>query len=260
MNNSYPHSREDQDRYSDEISLVDLATTFIRRRRVFYVVFLICTLGGLAYALQASNTYEYVSLVQVAQKDTETSLQAPAVTIATLENRWLPEVKTFFRTQNEENLPFSVKFENPENTGLIRLSTETTEDQAEQVEETHKLLIQDVSQYQEALVKREQVNLDRQISSLSAVAESLKQQPESSDAYAAALQKSSNLEIARQNLAGMEVLVSARQSADKTGPKRSLIVILATLLGGMLGVFMVFMAEFGANVKMQLAKTRTIDD
>jgi vacuolar-type H+-ATPase subunit E/Vma4 len=221
---------------------------------VFYVVFLICTLGGLAYALQASNTYEYVSLVQVAQKDSATSLQAPAIAIATLENRWLPEVKTTYRTQNEENLPFSVKFDNPENTGLIRLSTETTEDQAEQVEEIHKLLIQDVNQYQEALVKREQVSLERQISSLSTVAEALKQQPESSDAYAAALQKSSSLEIAQQNLESVEVLVSARQSADKTGPKRSLIVILATLLGGMLGVFMVFMVEFGSSVKRQLAE------
>jgi len=254
MNNSYPHSREEQDRYSDEISLVDLATTFIRRRRVFYVVFLLCTLGGLAYALQASNTYTYVSLVQLAQKDSATSLQAPAATIATLENRWLPEVKTTYRTQNEENLPFDVKFVNPENTGLIHVSTETTENQAEQVEEIHKLLIRNLSQYQQALVKREQASLDRQISSLSVVADSLRGQLESSDAFAAALQRSSSLEIARQNLAGVEVLVSARQSAEKTGPKRSLIVVLATLLGGMLGLFMVFMVEFGSSVKRQLAE------
>jgi uncharacterized protein involved in exopolysaccharide biosynthesis len=47
------------------------AATFIRRRRVFYVVFLLCTLGGLAYALLTPEKFDYVSLVQLAEKDYE---------------------------------------------------------------------------------------------------------------------------------------------------------------------------------------------
>jgi uncharacterized protein involved in exopolysaccharide biosynthesis len=37
--------------YDDEISLVDLATTFIRRRRVFYAVFVVVVGVALLYAL-----------------------------------------------------------------------------------------------------------------------------------------------------------------------------------------------------------------
>jgi uncharacterized protein involved in exopolysaccharide biosynthesis len=114
MNNSYSHSKEDQGRYADEISLVDLAVTFIRRRHVFYAVFLLCTLGGLAYAFFAPDKYEYeyVSLVQVAQKTAVvsgqndeppiTTLQSPAVTVATLQESWLPQVRERYYADNKK--------------------------------------------------------------------------------------------------------------------------------------------------------------
>ena len=111
MNNSYSHSREEQDRYSDEISLVDLAAVFIRRRRVFYAVFLLCTLGGLAYALLTPEKFNYVSLVQLAEKNSGTSIQSPETVIATLEARWLPEQQVLHFGENEEKLPFDVLFE-----------------------------------------------------------------------------------------------------------------------------------------------------
>jgi LPS O-antigen subunit length determinant protein (WzzB/FepE family) len=259
MNNSYPHSREDQDRYSDEISLVDLAATFIRRRRVFYVVFLIFTLGGLAYALLTANKYEYVSLVQLAQKGSDAALQSPAVAIATLENRWLPEVQTAYRAENDEKLPFDVNVSNPENTGLIQLTSETALEHGDDVKAAHAALIDYLSRYQAERIKQDRISLGRQMESAKTIIEALTGQPDTGEALAAAIQRVAGLESALENLQETEVLVQSRQSAEKTGPKRSLIVILATLLGGMLGVFMVFMAEFGANVKMQLAKTRTID-
>lgn len=55
-------------KYDDEISLVDLATTFLKRRRVFYVVFVVVSLAGVAYALFAPERYEYVTLVKLAEK------------------------------------------------------------------------------------------------------------------------------------------------------------------------------------------------
>jgi len=254
MNNSYPHSREDQDRYSDEISLVDLATTFIRRRKVFYAVFLICTIGGLAYALQAPDKYEYVSLLQVAQKGGDVSLQSPEVAIATMENRWLPEVQTAYRAENDEKLPFDVNVSNPENTGLIRLTSETALEHGDDVKAAHAALIDYLSRYQAERIKQDRVSLERQMKSAETIIEALRGQPDTGGALAAAIQRVAGLESALENLDETEVLVQSRQSAEKTGPKRSLIVILATLLGGMLGVFMVFMVEFGSSVKRQLAE------
>jgi uncharacterized protein involved in exopolysaccharide biosynthesis len=75
-------------------------------------------------------------------------------------------------------------------------------------------------------------------------------------ALSAAIQRKSALESALQSLGNLEVIVSARQSIQEIGPKRSLIVALAVMLGLMLGIFVAFMAEFGASVKKQLAVTR----
>jgi uncharacterized protein involved in exopolysaccharide biosynthesis len=257
MNNSYSHSREDQDRYPDEISLVDLATTFIRRRRVFYAVFLLCTLGGLAYALLTPEKFDYVSLVQLAEKDSKTLIQTPETVIATLEVRWLPEQQVLHYAENESKLPFDVSFQNTEDTALIRFSTGATVKQKQQVEEVHAALIAKLNQHQENLIRIEEASINAQIKSLSTVIDSMAVNTTDGDgsALSAAIQRKSALENALQSLGNLEVIVSARQSIEKTGPKRSLIVALAIVLGLMLGIFVAFMAEFGASVKKQLAVT-----
>jgi len=266
MNNSYSHSREDQDRYPDEISLVDLAVTFIRRRRVFYAVFLLCTLGGLAYAFFAPDKYEYeyVSLVQVAQKAAASgqndelpiaTLQSPAVTVVTLQESWLPQVKERYYADNKKNIPFGVVFENPEGTTLIRLSTATGVQQDLDVKKVHAALIQELAQYQNNLVKREQASINQRIDSLEALKATLMEQLNSGTALSTVIEKKLELESALQSLNAVEVIVNARQSTAVIAPKRSLIVVVSTLTGFLLGVFMVFMFEFGASVKKQLAVT-----
>jgi hypothetical protein len=257
MNNSYSHSREDQDKYSDEISLVDLATTFIRRRKVFYFVFLLCTLGGLAYALTLPEKFDYVSLVQIAEKDSETLIQTPETVIATLEARWLPEQQVLYYAENESNLPFGVSFQNTKDTALIRFTTGTATKQKPLVEKVHAALIEKLSQHQKNLIRIEHDRINAQIKSLNTVIDSMAGKTIDGDgtALSAAIQKKSELESALQSLGNLEVIVSARQSIEKTGPKRSLIVTLAIVLGLMLGIFVAFMAEFGASVKKQLAVT-----
>jgi LPS O-antigen subunit length determinant protein (WzzB/FepE family) len=106
-------------------------------------------------------------------------------------------------------------------------------------------------------VKGEQASINRQIESLNAlIASMMAQTSVDGTALSAAIQKKSELESALQSLGNLEVIVSARQSIEKTGPKRSLIVALAVILGFMLGIFVAFMVEFGASVKKQLAITK----
>jgi uncharacterized protein involved in exopolysaccharide biosynthesis len=242
--------------YSDEISLVDLAATFIRRRRVFYAVFLLCTLGGLAYALLTPEKFDYVSLVQIAEKDSETLIQTPETVIATLEARWLPEQKVLHYAENESKLPFDVSFQNTKDTALIRFTTGTTAKQKQLVEKVHAALIAKLSQHQENLIRIEEASINAQIKSLSTVIDPMAVNTTDGDgsALSAAIQRKSALESALQSLGNLEVIVSARQSIEKTAPKRSLIVFLALLLGLMLGVFMAFIVEFGGRVKEQLSK------
>jgi len=242
--------------YSDEISLVDLVATFIRRRRVFYAVFITVTLAGLAYAVWMPDEYEYASLIQIAQKDSEAFVQPPETTIATLESRWLPEVQTIYREKHGRKLPFDVSFDNPESTGLIRFSSSATKDDGETVSAAHNALIKSVKGHQDDLVEGEQESLKRQIESLESAIDTLKGEKDAGEAIAGAIERRSRLEGELEGLHGVEVLVTSRQSAEKIAPKRSLIMVLAVLLGGMLGIFVAFMSEFSATVREHLASAR----
>lgn len=249
-------SVDQRPRYDDEISLVDLAATFIRRRRVFYVVFLLVTGLGLSYALFTPEQYEYTSLIQAAEKKGSEPVENPATTMATLESRWLPEERSAFRAENDRSLPFGLSFNNPKNTNLLRLSTEAAQDNADIVRGIHTALIEKVSASQNAQIESEKKSLARQIVSLDKLVVSLKGQAGAGEAIAGAIQTRVNLESELEQLKTLEVLVVSRESADRKGPDRRLIAVLAVLLAGMTGVFMAFMAEFWSAVRGQIAKDR----
>lgn len=238
--------------YDDEISLVDLAATFIKRRRVFYAVFLVCILAGFAYAFVTEDTYQYTSLLQVAEKSSDEFLEPPATTMATLESRWLPEQEVVYRSENDEKMPFTTSFANPENTGLIRLVSESSRRYAEDVKEVHQYLIEQVQQRHNALLDREKRSLESRIESIDQSIEALKSGQDAGQVLAEAFDRKTKLESDLEALKAAETLVLARQGADKTGPARSLIVVLAALLGLMCGVFLAFFTEFIIAVRSQL--------
>ena len=241
--------------YDDEISLVDLATTFIRRRRVFYVVFLATTLGGLAYALLlVPEKYEYVSLYQMAEVDSGKTVEAPATTIATMENRWFPEIQATHRQAEEEKLPFELTISNPEDTGLIRMASEASPEHAALVEETHERLIEQVKERQRSLLNREKQSLENRIEAIDRAVESLQGGEDTGSAIAEAYEKRVELEGKLEGLNPGETLVVSRESAERKGTSKSLIVILAALLGGMMGVFLAFFSEFVVLVREQLGE------
>lgn len=250
MNNAYEQQRQD-----DEISLVDLAAVFVRRRFVFYIVFVVVTLMGLAYALFASDKYEYVSLIEMAEKGGGASIEKPPTVIATIENRWLPEVSARYRTENEAKLPFDVSASNPEQTSLVRLASEAGQENADLAESIHTTLIEAVKQHQNGLLKAEEKSLQRQIESLDRIIQTLEGQQDAGEALASAIEKRVRLESELEQLKPVEVLVVSRQSADKTAPRRALIVLLAALLAGMAGIFAAFFVEFSVRVRSELAKS-----
>lgn len=241
--------------YDDEISLVDLALTFIRRRRVFYVVFLVTTLAGLAYALLlVPEKYEYVSLYQMAEVDSGKTVEPPATTIATLENRWLPEIQAAYRQTEEEKLPFESSFSNPENTSLVRMASEASPEHAALVEQAHEKLIEQVKERQQALLSRVKQSLENRIGAIDRAVESLQGGEDTGSAIAEAYEKRVELEGKLEGLNPGEALVVSRESAERKGTSKSLIVILAAVLGGMMGVFLAFLTEFVFLVREQHGK------
>lgn len=246
--NEYGQLRE------DEIGLIDLAAIFVRRRRVFYVVFIIVVFAGLAYALFSSDKYEYVSLIQLAEHGDGEPVEQPAAVIATIKYSWLPEVSARFRAEHEKKLPFEVSAINPEETSLIRLETDAEQKASDLVSNIYTALIKSIKKHQNNLLDAEKKNLQRQIESLDKIIDTLKGQQGAGQALATAIDKRVGLESELEQLRPAYVLVVSRESAHKTGPKRMLIVALAVLLGLMMGVFAVFLFEFVGLVKQQVMR------
>ena len=246
--------REPQSHYDDEISLVDLAATFLKRRRVFYAVLFSVLLAGIIYAVLMPEKYDYVSLIKLAEKEPGSYIEKPATVIATLENRWLPEYQSTYHADHDEQIPFEIFFENPENTGLIRMVSEASPSQSEGVKQSHALLIDKLSEAQSAAVSNLRENLERQIESLSSTIKMLEGATDAGAAIAAAFEKRLSLEATLNSMQPMEVLTVSRESAERKGPARSLIVLLAGLLGLMGGVFLAFLTEFASLVKAQLTE------
>lgn len=235
--------------YDDEISLVDLATTFLKRRRVFYIVFAMVSLAGLAYALFAPEKYEYVTLVKLAEKANGDYIEEPATVIAELDSLWIPDVQAAYHAENSGNLPFKITASNPEDTALVRIVSEALPSRAELVKKNHRKLIERLGSEQGKTMAMLSNSLKKQIESLDSTIKMLEGGENTGDAIASAVEKQLSLESELESLSPFEALVVSRQSGENAGPSRRLIVALSIMLGLMAGVFIAFFAEFIGAVK-----------
>ncbi|MFL1484446.1 Wzz/FepE/Etk N-terminal domain-containing protein [Marinobacter sp. LN3S78] len=251
-------------RYDDEISLVDLATTFIRRRRVFYAVFGGVVLLALLYVFfLATEVREYSTLVQLGE-DNGKALEAPESVIASIESHWYPELLGEYRAKHDEKLPFEIKAVNPENTTLIKLSSEASPEQESEVKSHHQMLVDSITERQSDLLNRQKQELEQRVSSLREYLEELSGMEATGEAQAQLIQQRASMlsEIESMTtridkLEPSETLVVAREGLDNKGTSKALILSLAIALGGMVGIFAAFMAEFISQVRKVMADENT---
>lgn len=241
--------------YADEISLVDLAATFIRRRRIFYACFALVTLLGVVYALIQPDKYEYVTLLESAEKAGSEFIEKPVATVAIIQNRWIPAAASSYQAENEELLPFKLEASNPENTGLIRIASEASVENADVVKTIHSDLAQSVMERQQQLLETQRNSLKNQLASIERVVQSLQTsegRENTATAVAAAIQKRAELESELEALQPASVIATARQSTEQKGASSLLIFALAATLGGILGIFFAFCSEFVISVRQRL--------
>lgn len=263
MNESNQQLQQPQQPYYDEISLVDLATTLIRRRRILYGV-LVAVIGfALLYAfVVVGEVKEYTTLIQLAEEQTEEGRQPvePATTVlATIESRWLPELQASYAETEGEKLPFKVNVSNPKETPLIKLASEAPSEKAGEVEKVHQQLVNDIVERQNSLINRSQRALQQRLSSVESTLQQLNEKQVAGEAIAQTIQERVDIEQERvdieaelESLRTAEVLVVARESLENAGPGKLLILALATVLGLMLGIFAAFMVEFGSRVRQAM--------
>lgn len=239
-----------------EISLVDLATIFVRRIWVFVVVFAIFLLAGIAVALLQPEQYAYVSLYQIAEKATEEPVETPERVMAVLQSHELPLLETTYKSERGERLPFSVGFSNPEGTSLIRISSEAERGIASEVKAIHSGLIERLRQKDDRLIGSIRSGLENRIASVSTTLESLSKAPEAGQAVAEAIRQKVELEGILDTLRPGESVVVARESVEKVAPNRKLIAILTVVMGFAAAFIAVYFAEFVSLVRKKLQEQK----
>lgn len=258
MNQNQPYPNQ----YNDEISLVDLATIFVRRRRVFYTVFAAVILAALGYALfLAGEAKEYTTLVQLGEKvegGSRQPLERPATVIATMQTRWLPQQQGFYAELNSTKMPFRVEAENPKDTSLIKLTSTTSPEHAEAVGKAHQTLVSQIVERQNRLLARDKQALSQRLEYINEYLEQMSGEVAAGLAAAEAVQQRVEIVAELESLQGPEVLVVARESIENKGTSKLLIMVLAGFLGFMLAFLATFTAEFIIKVRAALKQPNTV--
>lgn len=238
--------------YSGEISLIDLATIFVRRIWVFIATFVLVLAVGVAYALWAPEEFEYVSLYQIAETAPGEQVEPPAKAIAIISSSALPELEAEYKAANGDKLPFSISLANPDDTGLVRIASRAQRDHAGDVKEVHEGILREMGSRHALLLQNAKRNLELRIEAIKNSLDSLAGSEDAGRAIAEAIQKQVELEGELAQLTASETLVVTRESVDRVAPNRKLIVLLAFVLGFIIAILAVYFAEFACVVKRSM--------
>lgn len=238
--------------YQNEISLVDLATIFVRRVWLFFVLFALFAVGGVVFALVLPDQYGYVSLYQIAEEETGEPVEKAESSIAVLQSQKLPELEIAYKAEHGKKLPFSVRFQNSEDTNLIRISTEAVQENGADVTAIHQELLNFLLNRHGAMIDQASRKLEARIASVGRTLEALQEAPDAGAAVAEVMKSKVELEGELAALSPGRVLVVGRESVESVAPNRKLMVILAVVVGFIFALISVYFAEFASLVKKDL--------
>ncbi|MCS5583111.1 MAG: hypothetical protein NZ777_06315, partial [Pseudomonadales bacterium] len=201
---------------------------------------------------------EYSSLIQLGEKyqqDGGEPLVPPDTTIATIENRWYPQLMDTLAEDEGLAPSFRIEVTNPSNTSLIKLTSQAAPGSSEKVAKVHQLLVDLVVEQQNQEMERQSQRLKRSLKSIEDYLENMSEAEFAGEAAAQAVRARLDLEASLNNLKPAEVLVVSRESHEVKGASKLLIIILAGFVAVMAGVVAAFFAEFVSRVRQALAES-----
>src|SRR5690606_38361104 len=151
-------------------------------------------------------------------------------------SQWLPELEAAYKAKHSERSPFEVAFSSPEDTGLIRVSSESTQDSAGEVRAIHSELLNLLNNRHGIQIDDERKRIEARISSESRTLDALKQSPEAGQAVAEVMQKQVELEGELASLSSSELMMVGRESVERVAPNRKVLVVLAGVAGVIFGI------------------------
>jgi len=147
-----------QERYDDEISLIDLTLVLIRRKWLITGIFIVCASLGLSYALlmQGDPVYRYSTVIELAHLDDGKPIESSETVRDLLMETFIPLAKDQLRSQYEDVSDVEVEVIIPDGSDrLLQISSNGTIDSLEAISSVHHFLIENVKNELDGPMSRE---------------------------------------------------------------------------------------------------------
>ncbi|MCB1156129.1 MAG: hypothetical protein H7A25_00005 [Leptospiraceae bacterium] len=248
----------------DEISLVDLAKIFVKRRKWFYIGNLSVFLLGMAFSLTRPKIIEYRSFYQLPTESREgkvATMEPVSIVSDKFESLYIKQyINGYKKKHNTTKFPFIIKPEFEKDSNYISILSKAAEAKREEVKVIHKELLSFLSSNQEKLYTSRKDYYTKQIEKLN---QELKEvEKASKNATSKELMSSYQnrisslgervlkLEEESSFLKSGQLLGLAEETEEKD--KRVLYVAVSLIASLIIGFVLVFIAEFISQVKKAL--------
>ncbi|WP_298718228.1 Wzz/FepE/Etk N-terminal domain-containing protein [uncultured Oceanisphaera sp.] len=231
----------------DEISLVDIAKTLIKRRRLMALVFVLTVAAATLVAFMLSQKYEYTTIYTIAQADAEHPLESAAGLQTKVNSLYIPAVVREFLPRHQlEAVPFALSISNPRGSSLISITSQTTEDAEPLVQELHGAIAKRLKAEQNANIYRRTELLQQQIDAARAQIDLVKnaELAKAGELIASYTSTINDLQAQANSFQPGSISAIANQSLQPQGTSKKLVLALGLVLGAMLAVMAVFVREF----------------
>lgn len=260
--------------YEDEVSLIDIAITLVKRRNIFFLAFLF--VFGITIFLTI-NTYlnrsqTLVSVYKVAQEGTPA--EPPASIIEVIDSFYKEVVLTELN-----DLSFSgidVKATNPAGTNIILLNTETSETQFEKVKIFHTKILEKVKESQDKILAKDLKNLEDQMTDSRKELEVIRKEKEdmrlvrhekAPEAMVGFTNQIMTIEARIKDLEKKkfffkegEIVQVGEKKLSKLGSGAGKVLLVGLIISLVLGVVAVFIFEFIESVKQKFSEIAKGDE
>lgn len=135
---------------SSESFLVDLAVAIVKRRKLFFATFALVFTVGVGYQLMAAPTYQYVTLIKLAQNGEGDLLESSTGVITSIESQWLPQIGREFKEAKGVLPEFAVDVSDVSGIYILLSSVGTTS-KGEEIDWVHSAVADRVDTSQSAL-------------------------------------------------------------------------------------------------------------
>ena len=232
---------------NDETSLVDIAKTLIKRRRLMALVFVLTVAAAAVVAFMLPQKHEYTTIYTIAQADTENPLESGTGLQTKVNSLYIPAVVREFLSRHQlEAVPFALKISNPRDSGLITITSQTTENIEPLVQELHGAIAERLKAEQDANIHRRTDLLQQQIDAARAQIDLVKntELAKAGELIASYTSQINELQAQVNSFQQGSISAIANQSLQAKGTSKKLVLALGLMLGAMLALMAVFVREF----------------